>query len=164
LIVDHAAGAGDHTTIYLLVLTSVAPGDVLVGILLSVLLVAAGRRIRPLGPPQAVPLARRLAGVPVLVGGTAVDLARSTWRTATWCLHPRRTPAGLVTVPITPCRPSSAAAWGVRVGITPDTVVVGLDNERGLMLLHVLDARHPDAVRAAQLDSYERRQRRVFFP
>lgn len=30
------------------------------------------------------------------------------------------------------------------------------------MLLHVLDARDPDAVIAAQTDSYERRQRRVF--
>ena len=125
------------------------------------MLVAAGRRIRPLGPAPGVPLARRLAGAPALVAGTAVDLARSTWRTAVWCLHPGRTPAGLVTIPIPPCTPSSAAAWGIRVGLTPDTVVVELD-ERGRMLLHVIDARDPDAARAAQLDSYERRQRRVF--
>ena len=39
------------TAIYLLVLTSVHPGDVLAGLVLSVLLVVAGRRIRPLGPP-----------------------------------------------------------------------------------------------------------------
>jgi len=50
----------------------------------------------------------------------------------------------------------------VRVGLTPDTIVVELDNEEGRMLLHVLDARDPDAVRAGQLESYERRQRRVF--
>jgi multisubunit Na+/H+ antiporter MnhE subunit len=150
------------TAIYLLVLTSVAPGDVLVGIVLSALLVAAGRRIRPLGPAPGVPLARRLAGVPGLVAGTAVDLVGSTWRTAAWCLRPGRTPAGLVTIPIPPCPPSSAAAWGIRVGLTPDTVVVELDDERGRMLLHVIDARDPDAVRADQLDSYERRQRRVF--
>ena len=135
------------TAIYLLVLTSVAPGDILVGIVLSLLLVAAGRRIRPLGPPIGVPMSGRLAGVPALIGGTLVDLAGSTWRTAVRCLSPRRTPAG---------------AWGVRVGLTPDTVVVELDNEQGRMLLHVLDARDPDAVRAGQLESYERRQRRVF--
>ncbi len=51
---------------------------------------------------------------------------------------------------------------GVRVGITPDTVVVELDEERGRMLLHVIDASDPDAVRSEQLRSYERRQRRVF--
>ena len=150
------------TAIYLLVLTSLAPGDIAVGIVLSLVLVAAGRRIRPVGPPASVPLGRRLQGVPSLVGGTLVDLGRSTWRTAIWCLSPRRTPAGLVTVPIPACAAPSAAAWGVRVGLTPDTVVVELDNEVGRMLLHVIDAREPDAVRAEQLDSYERRQRRVF--
>ena len=52
------------TAIYLLVLTSLHPGDVLTGIVLSVLLVGTGRRIRPLGPPVDEPLPRRLAGVP----------------------------------------------------------------------------------------------------
>jgi multisubunit Na+/H+ antiporter MnhE subunit len=41
-------------------------------------------------------------------------------------------------------------------------VVVELDEERGRMLLHVIDAGDPNAVRAEQLDSYRRRQRRVF--
>jgi len=150
------------TAIYLLVLTSVHPGDVLTGLVLSVLLVVAGRRIRPLGPPVDEPLPRRLAGVPGLIFGTLVDLAVSTWRTALWCLSPRRTTSGLVTVPIPPCGAPSAAAWGVRVGITPDTVVVELDEERGRVLLHVIDASDPDAVRSEQLRSYERRQRRVF--
>jgi len=80
------------TAIYLLVLTSVHPGDVLTGLVLSVLLVVAGRRIRPLGPPVDEPLPRRLAGVPGLIFGTLVDLAVSTWRTALWCLSPRRRP------------------------------------------------------------------------
>jgi multisubunit Na+/H+ antiporter MnhE subunit len=150
------------TAIYLLVLTSVHPGDVLVGVVLAVALVVGGRRIRPLGPPSPQPLARRLAGMPALLGGTLVDIVRSTWTTALWCVHPRRTPPGLVTIPIPPCPPTSAAAWGIRVGITPDTVVVELDEERGRMLLHVIDAGDPDAVRAEQLDSYRRRQRRVF--
>ena len=52
------------TAIYLLVLTSVHPGDVLTGLVLSVLLVVAGRRIRPLGPAVDEPLPRRLAGCP----------------------------------------------------------------------------------------------------
>ncbi|MHA6797694.1 Na+/H+ antiporter subunit E (plasmid) [Pseudonocardia bannensis] len=150
------------TAIYLLVLTSLHPGDILTGVVLSGIFVAAARRIRPLGPSPAAPWFRRLVGVPALVGGTLVDVAVSTWRTALWCLNLRRTRPGLVTVPIPACGAPSAAAWGVRVGITPDTVVVDLDEERGRMLLHVIDARDPDAVRAEQLRSYERRQRRVF--
>jgi multicomponent Na+:H+ antiporter subunit E len=34
--------------------------------------------------------------------------------------------------------------------------------ERGRLLVHVPDARDPDAVRRAQLESYETRQARVF--
>ncbi len=150
------------TAIYLLVLTSLKPGDILTGVVLSALLVAAGRRIRRVGPAVDERLGRRLAGVPALVGGTLVDLAVATWHTALWCLHPRRTPPGLVSVPIPVCPPTSAAAWGVRVGISPDTVVVELDEERGRMLLHVIDARDPAMVCVEQLRSYQRRQRRVF--
>lgn len=150
------------TAIYLLVLTSVHPGDIAVGLVLSTVLVLLGRRMARLGDPPDLPLARRLARVPALIGGTLVDLAVSTWRTAVWCLHPRRTRSGFVTVAIPSCSPVSAAAWGVRVGITPDSLVVELDEQEGRMLLHVLDARDPDAVRAEQLCSYERRQRGVF--
>ena len=65
-------------------------------------------------------------------------------------------------VPVDLGAPSSAAAWAVRVGIAPDSIVVDVDPERGELLLHVRDASDPEAVRAAQLDSYRRRQRRVF--
>ena len=157
------------TSVYLLVLTSVAPGDVLIGLLLSTAIVAAVRRV-PLpaeGPARSprASLAPRLGGVPALLGGTSVDLARGTWHTARCCLVGRLPGPGLVPVPLTerpPAAASSAAAWAVRVGLAPDSLVVELDERRGRMLLHVLDARDPDAVRAAQRSSYERRQRRVF--
>ena len=150
------------TVIYVLVLTSLHPGDVLVGIVLSSVLVGIGWRIRRLGPPADESLWQRLAGVPRLLGGGLLDIARSTWRTALWCLHPGATVPGMVPMSIPRTTAPSAAAWGVRVGITPDTVVVELDEERGRMLLHVIDASDPDAVRSEQLRSYERRQRRVF--
>jgi multisubunit Na+/H+ antiporter MnhE subunit len=150
------------TAVYLLVLTSLHPGDILTGIALSALLVAAGRRIHPLGPPPDTPLLHRVAGVPALVAGTLVDLVWSSWYTAACLVGLRPTAPGLVTVPIPPSGPSSSAAWGVRVGLAPDTVVVEIDEEQGQLLLHVLDARNPDAVCAAQHNAYERRQRRVF--
>ena len=64
--------------------------------------------------------------------------------------------------PIRRDAPSSAAAWGIRVGLAPASVVVEVDDARGELLLHVPDARDPDAVRRAQLHAYERRQARVF--
>ncbi|MDQ3763559.1 MAG: Na+/H+ antiporter subunit E [Actinomycetota bacterium] len=68
----------------------------------------------------------------------------------------------MVTVPIPRCAPSSAAASVIRVPLTPDVVVVEVDEERGELLVHVLDARDPDAVPRTQQESYERHQRRVF--
>ena len=131
------------TAIYLLVLTSVHPGDVLIGVVLAVVLVAAGRRIQPLGPPSRSHGAR-LAGSARAPRGTLVDLIRSTWTHRPVVSEPTaHSPPGLVTIPIPPCPPTSAAAWGARVGITPDTVVVELDEERGRMLFHVIDARDP---------------------
>ncbi len=151
------------TAVYLLVLTSLNPGDVLVGLVLSALLVVVSGRVRPHGPPPPrAALGRRLAGVPALIGGTLVDLVIGTWQTAVHLIRRRPVAAGLVEVPIPRGGPVVAAAWGVRVGLVPDTVVVEVDEERGRMLLHVLDARDPDAVIAAQHDSYRRRQRRVF--
>jgi multisubunit Na+/H+ antiporter MnhE subunit len=63
---------------------------------------------------------------------------------------------------IPPTTALSAAAWGVRVNLTPGTVVVEIDERGGHMLLHVIDARDPDAVRAEQMGTYQRLQRRVF--
>lgn len=152
------------TGIYLLILTSVAPGDILVGLALSALIVAVGWRVdlpeRQVRPPGTSP-GRRLAGVPGLIGGTLLDMGRGAWTVAGYCLG--RSPApGLVTIPIRPDIPSSATAWAVRVGLAPDSVVVAVDDERGELLLHVMDASDPDAVRRVQQRSYQRYQRRVF--
>ncbi|GAB1516136.1 Na+/H+ antiporter subunit E [Actinophytocola sp. KF-1] len=150
------------TAIYLLALTSLHPGDILTGLVLATLIVAVRRTVSSTRPAPHAPLRRRLAGVPALVGGTLVDLAKGTWDTAAGLAGRGLANGGLVEVPIPRGDPASAAAWGVRVGFVPDTVVVDIDEKEGWMLLHVLDARDPEAVIAAQLDSYERRQRRVF--
>ncbi len=150
------------TAIYLLALTSLHPGDILTGLVLATLIVALRMTVSSARPVPHAPLLRRIAGVPALVGGTLVDLARGTWDTAVCLMGRGLADGGIVEIPIPHTGPASAAAWGVRVGFVPDTVVVDIDEKRGRMLLHVLDARDPEAVVAEQLDSYQRRQRRVF--
>ena len=151
------------TAIYLMVLTSIDPADILVGVLLATALVLAGRNVGIIRTRSQTPLPRRLAGVPALIGGTLIDLVAGTWKTARWLIRREVAKSDLVEVPIPPHGgPQSAAAWGVRVGFVPDTVVVEIDEEKGRMLLHVIDATDPDAVVAEQLDTYRRRQRRVF--
>lgn len=144
------------------------PGDVLVGLVLATALVVAGthhrRRAAPT-PPDLRPhtsVAARLLGVPALVGGTLVDMARGSATVVRYCLGPAPSAAGLVAVPIGRCRPAVDAVWGIRVGIAPDSIVVELDEERDEMLVHVLDTSRPEDVVAAQPDAHRRRQHRVF--
>jgi multisubunit Na+/H+ antiporter MnhE subunit len=148
------------TGLYLLVVSSVKVGDVAIGLVLAALVVAVGRRHRA-GSSSAGSTLRRLAGVPALIGGTLVDIVTGSAEVIRCCL--RRPPdPGLVRLPIGPTSPSSFAAWGIRLGITPNTVVVDVDEEHGELLVHVLDARDPDGVRADQAAAYRSRQRRTF--
>ncbi|MCV7280107.1 Na+/H+ antiporter subunit E [Mycolicibacterium flavescens] len=153
------------TAIYLAVLSSLHPADIVIGALLSTVLVAVGARIRgpgrrPEAPPGTTPWGR-LAGVPALIGFTVLDMCRGSWTVARHCLGRPTTP-GYVSMPIERHRPATATAWAIRVGLSPDTVVVDVDDEHGTLVLHVLDVRDPDAVRRDQVASYERAQRRVF--
>ena len=88
------------TAVYLLALTSLHPGDVLTGLVLSTFSVVVARRIRPPERSPHPPLGRRLAGVPALLGGTLVDLVVGTWRTATALVGREPVHGGLVEVPI----------------------------------------------------------------
>jgi multisubunit Na+/H+ antiporter MnhE subunit len=150
------------TVVYLLVLTSVQPGDVLVGVALSAALAAASTWTRSparIGPP----LAGRLAAAPALALGTLVDMVSGTWHVALYVLGRRRLESpGIVAIPKGERTSSGVAVWGYITAISPDEIVVEADDERGVLLVHVLDARDTSAIRARHQHTYERRQRRVF--
>lgn len=161
-----AVRVGALTGVYLLFLTSVEPGDVLVGVVLSLLLALGEARI--LGPDRrarrqpGTATLRRLTGLPALVVFTLVDMCRGSWQVAGHCLGLRPLAPGFVTLPIRRNDPTSATAWAIRVGLAPDTVVVDVDPAKGTLVLHVLDATDVDAVIADQTASYQRAQRRAF--
>jgi multisubunit Na+/H+ antiporter MnhE subunit len=152
------------TGLYLLIVSSTKPGDIGMGAVLAALVVAVGRRhgsTSTSAPTPARATLRRLAGVPALIGGTLVDVVTGSVEVIRCCL--RRPPdPGLVWLPTGPTSPASFAAWGIRLGITPNTVVVDVDEERGAVLVHVLDAHDPEAVRDEQMAAYRSRQQRVF--
>ena len=150
------------TTVYLLVLTSVHPGDVLVGALLAAAIAAAsvvGRPTVRVGPP----LGQRLAAAPALVLGTLAEMVRGNWHVALYVLGVRRLESpGIVAIPKGERSASGVAAWGYITAISPDEIVVEADDERGVLLVHLLDARDVPAVRARHERTYARRQRPVF--
>jgi multisubunit Na+/H+ antiporter MnhE subunit len=150
------------TTVYLLVLTSVRPGDVLVGAVLSAAIAAAFTFARPTARTDPS-LARRVAAAPAFVLATLADMVRGHWHVALYVLGGRRLESpGIVAIPKGARSSSGVAAWGYLTAISPDEIVVEADDEQGVLLVHLLDARNVPAIRARHEQTYEQRQRRVF--
>jgi multisubunit Na+/H+ antiporter MnhE subunit len=150
------------TAVYLLVLTSVHPGDVLVGAVLSAAIAAPATLTRRAAPGDP-PLARRLAAAPAFALATLADMVRGNWHVARYVLggRPLESP-GIVAIPKGERTASGVAAWGYVTAISPDEIVLEADDERGVLLVHLLDARDVPGIRARHERTYERRQRRVF--
>jgi multisubunit Na+/H+ antiporter MnhE subunit len=158
------------TLVYALALASFHPWDLLFGAGLSAALLFASRRFvfgadgtapRPAGSGLTL-LGRVVAFVPfalavfreILVGNWEVTLV-------TLRLRPLVRP-GIVAVPVGDRTPTGVAVWAVVTGLPPGSFFVDVDRERGVVLIHVLDARDPEAYREQQEDFYRRYQSKVF--
>ena len=145
--------AAGLTAVYLLVLTSLHPGDVLAGAALGLAL-AFALRPRSTGAP---PASRR--GTALMFAQTAAEMVRGSWRTARFCLGAPAAP-GLVEIPRGDRTRTDVALWGVLTGEAPDEIPVDVDEERGILIVHLIDAADPDAIRARHLATHERRRGR----
>ena len=149
--------AGGLLAIYLLVLTSVHPGDVLIGgavaLAITVGLGTTGRR-------GSSSRARWIRGLVGTVAQTGAEVVVGSWRTIRFCLAGSGTP-GFVEVPRGGRSNHGVALWGVLTGAAPDEVPVAVDAKRGILLVHLVDASDPAAVRERHRRSYERWHRDV---
>lgn len=158
------------TLVYALALASFRPWDLFFSAGLSSALLFVSRRFvfdadgtapRPTGHGLTL-LGRVVAFVPfaavvfrnVLVGNVEVTLV-------TLGLRPLLRP-GIVAVPVGDRTPTGVAVWAVVTGLPPGSFFVDVDRERGVVLIHVLDARDPEAYREEQEDFYRRYQSKVF--
>jgi multisubunit Na+/H+ antiporter MnhE subunit len=140
------ARAAALAAVYLLVLTSVATGDLLVSAVLG-LIVAWW--LRPRGAP-ARPGERphvRVAAAAGMVADTATEMVLGSWRVVRFCLGARARP-GIVEIPRDGRSRSNVALWGVLTGEAPDEVPVEVDEARDVLVEHLVDAGDPEAVRA----------------
>lgn len=144
--------------VYLLVLTSTAPGDVLVGGLLGLALSLA---LRPrAGSRGAGPsLALGMAGAEAVLR-TAREMVVGSWRVVLFCLGVPSRP-GFVEIPRGDRTGRETAMWGVLTGEAPDEVVVDVDRRSGTLVVHLVDAGDPDGVRARHRETHERWRSRV---
>ncbi len=149
--------AAGLTLIYLLVLTSVHPGDIAIGAVLG-LAVAAWLRPRRRAAAAPVPVSPR--GAAAMVARTAAEMVSGSWRTVRFCLGAPAAP-GLVEIPRGDRTPFEVAVWGVLTGEAPDEVVVDVEEERDVLVVHLIDASDPEAVRERHRRAYERAQRKV---
>ena len=150
--------------VYALTLGSAAPADLALGGLLAALLMAVlpGDRARPPSLP-AGERGRRWRAVPALALAVAADVVTGTLEVALIVLGIRRPHPGspFVEVPIGERSRDGVALGGILVTLSPGTVLVEVDWERGTMLFHALDSRGPDFVRERLDRFYRERQRSV---
>ena len=150
--------AAGLVAVYLLVLTSAMPGDVLIGALLALPIVVAlrPRRARPL----VAPVLTQAWAAGGLLAQTASEMVRGSWRVARYCVGGEGSP-GLVEIPQGDRSPDGVALWGVLTGEAPDEIPVDVDDRRRVLIVHLIDASDPAAVRARHARTHERWQRRV---
>ena len=141
--------------VYLLVMTSLAPGDVATA---AVLGIGAAVALRPRsGGTSGGPLNLRPGAVPRLVWETAAEMVRGSWRVVRFCLGEPRAP-GFVEIPRDGRTDFDVALWGLVTGEAPDEIVVDVDEERDVLVVHLVDAADPDAVRARHRRALERQR------
>lgn len=140
--------------IYLLVLTSLAPGDLLVGTLVAGAIVLAGTRGNGRGIAD---WGARFVALARLIVATAWEIAVGTVRVVRFCLLGSGEP-GFVEIPRGDRSRDAVALWGVITGEAPDEYPVAVDDERGVLIVHNLAASDADATRARHADARERIQ------
>ena len=158
------------TLVYALALASFHPWDLLFGAGLSAALLLASRRFvfgtdstapRP-GGREFTLLGRVVAFVP-FAAVVFREILVGTWEVTLVTLHLRAlVRPGIVAVPIGDRTPTGVAVWAVVTGLPPGSFFADVDRERGVVLIHVLDARDPEAFREQQANFYRRYQSKVF--
>ena len=151
------------TLVYALVLGSFYPADLALGAVLSGgLLYFLHPFVMPGGAGPGG-IFGRVVGFFPFVGAVARDVAVGTWEVTLVTLHARPLGrSGIVAIPVGERSETGVAVSALVATLSPGEVLVGLDRGRGVMLIHVIDAADPEAIRRRHEDFYRRYQRRVF--
>lgn len=152
------------TLVYAFVLASFHPWDLVMGAALSGTFLYVFRVFLFGGNPKPSPgFLGKVAALPLFLAASVWDIVKGTAEVALIVLHlrPLERP-GLVRVPIEGRTPTGLAVSATETTLSPGTYLVDVDWERGIWLIHALDAADPEAVRKDRHEFYERYQKRVF--
>ena len=132
------------TVIYVFVLTSVLPGDIVIGVVLATVLVVGSRATGPRRDAGGWLGWARAVGTMLVV--TAWEIVKGSARVVRFCPTGAGNP-GFVEIPRDDRSRHAVALWGVLTGEAPDEYPVIVDDERHVLVVHLVDAGDREAVR-----------------
>lgn len=143
---------------WLLLQGSLAPVHWLWGAILALVLPRLAAHF--IGPPSRA----RAAGAAIRLAVVVLaDIVRANFTVARLVLHPGIEPQpAWVRVPYTLQDPRAIVLLATIITTTPGTVSCVVDEKRGEILVHALDAAHPQAVAAEIVERYERPLKEIF--
>lgn len=151
------------TAVYALMLVSVDPWDLLFGAGVSVAVLVAFRRFLFGGRPSSIgDLGRRVSAVPLFAWAIVRDITVGTWQVASVVsgLRPLSHP-GIVAIPLEDRTETGVVVSAFVATLAPGEYLVEIEWAERRMLMHVLDAGDPNAVRERFATFYRRYQRRL---
>lgn len=155
------------TIVFCLALASFAVWDIVIGALLGTLVVVLFHGAVPAIPGRSngqLPAwpSRAVHFIP-FAGITIWEILIGSVRVALIVMGVRKLEhPGIVAVPIGERSKFGVMVTGITTSLAPGSILLDVDWNRHMMLVHVIDASDPDGVRADMQELYDRYQRKVF--
>ncbi|MCA9859448.1 MAG: Na+/H+ antiporter subunit E [Thermomicrobiales bacterium] len=155
------------TLVFCLTLASTDPWDIVIGAVLGtvVYLLFHGELPAIPGKPknERPSFPRRILAFFPFAGITIWEILVGSVRVALVVIGLRKLEhPGIVAVPIGDRSRFGVVVTGITTTLSPGSILLDVDWDRGMMLVHVIDASDPDQVRADMQELYDRYQRWVF--
>lgn len=151
------------TGIYALTLASTAWQDLVLGLGISIVLLATFRKV--LLPARLQPASTTLKAVvmfPVFVLAAIWTIVEGSITVTAFVLGIRKlVKPGIVAVPIGERTPTGVGVSGMILTMSPGSFLVDVNWTERVMYIHVMDATDPDSVRETLQTFYDRFQRHV---
>lgn len=137
------------TLIFCLVLASFAPQDVLLGLLIAVGLARTFRKaVFSSSLPEDAYVVHIIVFLPKFLAMLLWDILKGTWQVTTFVLGVKRLDhPGIVRIPLGNHSPAGTGIVGLFITLSPGSFLVDIDWDDRAMLVHVIDASDPDAIR-----------------
>ncbi len=147
------------TVLWLVLQQTIAPEQVVLGVVLAILLAWASSKLRPVRAPL-----RRLDLATALILVVLVEIVRSNIAVARVVLNLVRheVRSGFVQIPLELRDPHGLAALAAIVTATPGTVWAGLSADGKILMLHILDIEDEQKWIRYIKDRFERPLLRIF--